>query len=102
MKNTNFQSLNPNGNGKGKDKESEAQKLFNALLNKPLSRRMVATEIGYPDQTYMVTQIIYDWLEAGRAQVIGKIKCERSGRMVEAISTNPNLFKKQSNQLNLF
>jgi hypothetical protein len=64
---------------------------------------MVATELGYTDQTYMVTQFIYDWIKQGKAMVIGVIKCNRSGRIVEAVTTNPELFpKSNNNQLTLF
>jgi hypothetical protein len=99
MANTNN---NPSDKRQSKDtKRDDAKRLFNTLYSQPLSRRMAATQLGFPDQTYMVTQIIYDWLRQGRAQVIGAIKCNRSGRMVEAITTNPDLFNK-SNQLNLF
>jgi len=102
MKTETFQSQRAKGDLQGKDTENEAQKLFNLLFIRPLSRRMAATELGHPDQTYMVTQIIYDWLKLGRAQIVGQIKCKRSDRMVEAVSTNQKLFKSTSNQLNLF
>lgn len=86
----------------GQDTKKEyAKKLYEALYNQPLSRRMAATEIGFIDQTYMVTQLIYDWIKQGKAQVIGVVRCARSGRLVEGISTNPDLFEK-SNQLELF
>lgn len=85
------------------DKEKEAKKLYNILFKKAMSRRMAATKLGYADMTYMVTQNISDWLNDGRAQVIGVIKCERSHRFVEKITTNPKLFIKQySNQLTMF
>jgi len=89
--------------GQGKDSKDYAKKLFKALYLKPISRRMAATKIGYPDQTFMVTQFIYDWIEEGRAQVIGVIKCERSGEFVQAVTTNPNFFKSiKNNQLKMF
>ncbi len=90
--------------GQSKDKKKEyAKRLFSAFQKEPLSRRMGATEIGFTDQTYMVTQFVYDWIKQGKAEVIGKIKCTRSGRNVEKITTNPELFiSKFSNQLNLF
>ena len=78
-----------------------SKELFNLLHTKPMSRRMAATLIGFPDQTYMVTNQIYQWLNQGRACVIGVIKCSRSGRMVQSISTNPINFPK-SDQLSLF
>lgn len=104
MSTTNTQSLKPNGNGQGKyTKNDYAKELYNLLYKKPLSRRMVATELGYTDQTYMVTQFIYDWIKQGKAMVIGGIKCSRSGRIVEAITTNPELFpKSNNNQLTMF
>ncbi|MEN2282220.1 hypothetical protein AAGF08_08780 [Algoriphagus sp. SE2] len=84
-------------------KREYAKKLFDILYKKPLSRRMAATQLGFPDQTYMVTQFVYDWIKQGKAQVIGAIKCSRSGRFVGAISTNPELFKvKNNSQLTLF
>ena len=82
-------------------KENQAKKLFN-ILKKPMSRRMAATYLGFEDQTFMVTQDIFDWLESGKAQIIGYIKCERSGHIVQAITTNTELFIKEStNQLKL-
>lgn len=98
---------NPKHKRQGKDREkkaeNEAQKLYKALYTKPISRRMAATFIGYLDQTYMVTQLIYDWLKDGKAQIVGKIKCSRSGRLVEAVTTNPAFFQQDKfKQLNLF
>lgn len=88
--------------GKGTKREY-AKELFKLLKKHPLSRRMAATMVGFPDQTYMVTQLIYDWIKQGKAQVIGVIKCTRSGRMVEAVSTNKDLFTSPDrNQLKLF
>jgi hypothetical protein len=86
------------------DKKTDTLKaLYSTLYKKPLSRRMAATEIGFPDQTYMVTQAVNDWIKQGKAQVIGAIKCSRSGRLVEAITTNPKLFRPtDDNQLRLF
>lgn len=92
-------SLNTNSNSIGKyTKKDFTKELYNLLYKKPLSRRMVATELGFTDQTYMVTQCISDWIKQGKAMVIGSIKCSRSGRFVEAVTTNPKLFPK-SNQL---
>jgi len=104
MSTANTQSLNPSGNGQGKyTKKDGTKELYDLLYKKPLSRRMVATELGYTDQTYMVTQFIYDWIKQGKAKVIGGIKCTRSGRIVEAITTNPKLFpQSNNNQLTLF
>ncbi len=104
MENNQRTALKSFEKGQGKDtKKQDAKNLFKALYKKPLSRRMAATAIGYTDQTYMVTQNIYDWIKQGKAQVIGVIKCNRSGRKVEKITTNPELFISSStNQLNLF
>ena len=99
MKNTNS---NPLHKRQKQDTNKEyAKQLFKVLYDEPLSRRMAATKIGFTDQTYMVTQFIYDWVKQGKAQVIGVIRCSRSGRKVESITTNPELFEK-SNQLELF
>ena len=82
----NNQLNNPNAfqhKRQGQDKEKEyVKQLFKLLQKQPLSRRMAATLVGFPDQTYMVTQFIYDWIKQGKAQVIGSIKCKRSGRFV--------------------
>lgn len=104
MSTTNTQSLDFNGLEQSKNtKKDYTKELYDLLYNKPLSRRMVATELGYTDQTYMVTQFIYDWIKQGKAMVIGGIKCSRSGRIVEAVTTNPELFaKSDNNQLTLF
>jgi RNA:NAD 2'-phosphotransferase (TPT1/KptA family) len=84
-----------------KDSKLELSKaLYSVLYEKPKSRRMAATETGYPDMTYMVTNPVKRWIEQGRAQVIGGVRCSRSGRKVEAVTTNPELFK-QDNQLKL-
>jgi hypothetical protein len=82
-------------------KKSYAKELYAILYNEPLSRRMAATQLGFDDQTYMVTQFIYDWIKEGNATVVGLIKCRRSKRFVQAITTNPDLFP-ESNQLRLF
>ena len=84
-------------------KKDFANKLFKVLYNEPMSRRMAITKLGFADQTYMVTQLIYDSIKQGKAQVIGKIKCQRSGLKVEKVTTNPELFiSKNTNLLNLF
>lgn len=84
------------GNSKSKDrKKQDGKQLSKILFNRPMSRRMAATALGYPDQTYMVTQFIFDWIKSGRAEVVGRIKCERSGNFVDAISTNPKYFRKK-------
>jgi hypothetical protein len=82
-----------NNNSKAKDtKEKYIQRVFNILHKQPMSRRMAITKAGYPDQTYMITQSVYDWIKQGKACVIGQIRCTRSGKLVECITTNPNLF----------
>lgn len=96
-KNTHGLDFTKNDTCKYKQKELN-KRLYKALFTKPLSRRMAATKIGYTDQTYMVTQTISDWIKQGKAAVIGQIKCSRSGRFVEKITTNPDLFPR-SNKL---
>jgi hypothetical protein len=94
----------------GKDtQKTDAERLYNVLFEKPISRRMAATFIGYNDQTYMVTQLIYDWIKAGKAKVTGKVKCIRSGRTVQGVIANPYYStlpkpkpKSVTNQLPLF
>lgn len=99
MKNTNS---NPLHKRQGQDiKKEYAKQLFKVLYDEQLIRRMAATKIGFTDQTYMVPQFIYDWVKQGKAQVILGIRCSCSGRKVESITTNPELFEK-SNQLELF
>ncbi len=82
-------------------KKNYTKELYQLLYKKPRSRRMVAIDLGFTDQTFMVTQLIYDWIKQGRASVVGGIKCSRSNRYVEAITTNPDLFPK-SNQYKMF
>jgi len=86
---------------KHKPKKAYSKQLFDVFFKEPMSRRMAITKVGYPDQTYMATQFVYDWIKQGKAFVIGNIKCTRSGRKVECVTTNPEFFPK-SNQLNLF
>lgn len=88
---SNIHSLNTNS--KAKDtKEKYIQRVFNILHKNPMSRRMAITKAGYPDQTYMITQSVNDWIKQGKACVIGQIRCARSGKLVECITTNPSLF----------
>lgn len=86
----------------GKDtKKERSKRLFKILWNKPTSRRMAATSLGFEDQTYMVTQCIIDWIKQGKAEVVGKVRCPRSKRFVQGVTTNPAYFS-ASTQLNLF
>ena len=102
MSNTNTHNRNFNELEHGKDtKKDFSKQLFDLLHDLPMSRRMSATELGFPDQTYMVTQNVIDWLKNGKAVVVWKNKCTRSGRIVEFTSTNPMFFP-ISIQLNLF
>ena len=82
-------------------KKGYTKELYDILYKKSISRRMAATELGFDDQTYMVTPYILNWIKQGKAAVVGSIKCSRSGRLVEAVTTNPELFPK-SNQISLF
>jgi hypothetical protein len=83
--------------------KSDAERLFDVLHSKPISRRMAATELGYTDLTYMVTQDTYDLIKGGKTQVTGKVKCTRSRRYVQGVTTNPKYFTKPvQTQLNLF
>ena len=70
------------------------RELFKLLKQRPMSRRMAATELGFKDQSYMVTQLFFDWIKQGRAYVVGSIICERSGRKVQGVTTNKELAKK--------
>ena len=99
MKNTNSNPLHKRQ--KQDTKKEFAKQLFKALYNEPLSRRLAATKIGLTEKTYMVTQFINDWIRQGKAQTIGVIRSNRSGRYVESITINPALFEK-SNQLKMF
>ena len=85
---------NPRNKQAQSTKNKDAKRLYDTLFSRPKSRRMAATDIGYTDQTYMVTQQILDWIEDGTAQVVGVIKCSRSKRIVQAVTTNPNHFVK--------
>ena len=79
------------------------RQLYKTLFQKPMSRRMAVTELGKPDQTYTITNQVNEWLKNGRAQIIKIAKCERSGRFVEFITTNPELFVfPKTNQFDLF
>lgn len=74
-------------------KNNYSKRLFDLLYEEPLTRRMAATRLGFVDQTYMVTQLISDWIKEDKARVVGRMKCSRSNRIVEAVTTNPNFFK---------
>src|SRR5690554_2426275 len=76
-------------------KEKREKQLCKILFARPITRRMAATALGYPDQTFMVTQPIFDLIKSGQVQVVGKMKCERSPRIVEAITSNPEYFRKK-------
>jgi hypothetical protein len=77
-------------------KNNYSNKLFDLLYEEPLTRRMAATRLGFVDQTYMVTQLISDWIKEDKARVVGRMKCSRSNRIVEAVTTNPNFFKQNT------
>lgn len=98
MTNSNYHSSR-----EGESHENLAVCFFKALFERPQLRRMAATAIGKSDQTCVVTRQINEWLIKGQAQVIGVIRCLRSGRLVESISIDPKQFRKKSrNQLSLF
>lgn len=92
----------PSGNNRGKGKKRNIEKeVYELLKIEPLSRRTAATRLGFTDQTYMVTQAVKNLVKNGRAEIVGIIRCERSGRKVEAVSTDANLFQSRK-QLNIF
>lgn len=97
-------SYNPNHKRQDKDtNKPTAKQLVDVLYEKPISRRMAATLLGFPDQTYMVTQDVKDLIKAGHIQAVKKVKCERSGKFVQGITSNPEFFiTVVNNQLNLF
>lgn len=83
-------------NKQGKDtKERDQKQLLKVLFEKPISRRMAAFLLGKGDKTYCVTQYVHDFIESGHIQVVGKIRCKRSDRFVEAITSNPKYFRKK-------
>jgi hypothetical protein len=89
----NNQRNSPQRNHGQDTKNDILRRTYRALFEKPKSRRMVATEIGYTDQTFMVTKPILDLIKSGRAQVVGMMKCSRSGEFVQAVTTNPAYFE---------
>ncbi|MGO3690424.1 MAG: hypothetical protein ACTJF0_08205 [Psychroflexus halocasei] len=78
-------------------KNRQIKQLKAVLFKQPMSRRMAAAAIGYGDKTYMVTQPIFELLKNGQAEVVGRIKCKRSNKIVEAITTNPEIIDKFKN-----
>lgn len=97
----NNQKNSPDNKRRSKDTKKNITKSLFQVLKTPMSRRMAVTELGYPDLTYLVTQEVNDFIRQGRAECIGVIKCTRSGRFVQKITTNPKYFKR-SNQPDLF
>ena len=75
-----------------KDVKNLSKELYNVFFNEPMSRRMAVTVLGKTDQTYAITNQVNEWLKTGRAQVIKIARCERSGRLVEFVATNPKDF----------
>lgn len=95
--------INPSITDIAKSKTNLAKKVHDVLYDGPISRRMAATRVGFPDQTFMVTQFIDVLLKSGKAQIVDKIRCKRSNKLVQGITTNPKYFKKiYTNQLRLF
>ena len=98
MRNNTSHGLNSLGGNETKYTKEKREKQIRVILHaRPITRRMAATELGYPDQTFMVTQNIFDLIVSGRAQVVGKMRCERSGHFAEAITSNPKHFIKPFN-----
>ena len=86
-----------------KEKQNLTRKVFNIFFKKPVSRRMAVTEAGKPDQTYAITNQVNQWLIDGKAQIVRTERYERSGKIVQFITTNPDEFIIQkTNQLDLF
>ena len=86
-----------------KSKVNYLKKVHEALHVPPISRRQLATKLGYPDQTFMVTQAVYDLIRLGKVQNIGKIRCSRTNVLVEGITSDQTYFKSENDyQLNLF
>ena len=60
-----------------------------------MTRRMLATELGYIDQTFMVTQDVEDLIELGKIFEIGKKRCERSkpnkDNIAMYLTSDPNM-----------
>ena|SRR5690554_6076519 len=76
-------------------KEKREKQLCKILFARPITRRMAATQMGYPDQTFMVTQLMFDLIKDGKAQVVGQMRCERSTKIAEAVTSNPEYFRKK-------
>ena len=56
----------PSFESQPKNKENQPSKLFKILQNRPISTITAVTELGYPDQTFMVNQVICDFLGYGK------------------------------------
>jgi hypothetical protein len=85
------------------DSKKDAEILFKALYLKPISRRMAATKIGYPDQTFMVTQLIIRLVKNRKGASNRKNKMYPFRTFCSRVTTNPDLFiSHNTNQLNLF
>lgn len=99
MRKNNSQSLK-NAFSKSKQqaqytKEKREKQLCKILFERPITRRMAATQMGYPDQTFMVTQLMFDLIKSGKVQVVGQMRCERSTKIAEAVTSNPEYFRKK-------
>ena len=84
-------------NSENKKRDLE-KRLFKIFKEEPLSRRMAITLAGKDDQTYYATKPVYKWLKSGRAQIVGKFKCKRSGHLVEYVTTDPEKFVTDTTQ----
>jgi hypothetical protein len=95
-------SLNPNGNGPGNDKQFKAQlqRVYRALLDKPMTMKEVDAYTGVMREN--ICRYTSTLLEQNKIAIIRKRKCAITGfNRVNEYTANPDLFPK-SNQLILF
>lgn len=89
--NTSNSSLTPS---RYKYNKNILKKIKVALQTKPpMTRRMLAYEIGFGDRTYCVTQYVSDLLKQNYVHTVGRMVCKRSGRFAQAITANPTYLK---------
>jgi phage terminase large subunit-like protein len=63
-----------------KDKVTRRKLIIDATKDAQLTRRMIATVIGYQDQTFMVTQSVKDLIKEDRLFETTKALCKRSNK----------------------